>query len=76
MVVYISGGVHMGDQLMMVEGRTLIGVPLQRAQQMLSDAYKSKKVRKYCLIRGLKWLSVTGHNKGFSEVRTFWSGWQ
>ena len=54
MVVYISGGVHMGDQLMMVEGRTLIGVPLQRAQQMLSDAYKSKKVRKYCLIRVLK----------------------
>ena len=44
----------MGDQLMMVEGRTLIGVPLQRAQQMLSDAYKSKKVRKYCLIRVLK----------------------
>ena len=36
----------MGDQLMMVEGRTLVGLPLHRAQQMLSDAYKSNKVRK------------------------------
>ena len=40
----ISGKIHTGDQLMMVDGFSLIGVEIQEAQKTLAEVFKSEKV--------------------------------
>ena len=43
--MYCVGGIHKGDQIMMVDGVSLVNIPLARAQQVLREAMKTPGVR-------------------------------
>ena len=41
---YLPGGIHPGDQLMLVEWTSLIGLTLDHANHILQSAFTSAKV--------------------------------
>lgn len=44
MLINWLGGVHVGDQIMMVEGHSLIAMPVEEAYKLLREEFKSSKV--------------------------------
>ncbi|KAK2164024.1 hypothetical protein LSH36_70g05000, partial [Paralvinella palmiformis] len=41
--IHKEGGVHVGDQIMMVEGHSLIAMPVEEAYKLLREEFKSSK---------------------------------